>query len=85
MRTIRMAALLMLASLSLTAVSAQAAINRPEAHAQGSAYEECSVACREFADAQACQRFRKAKLICTEKKKSTWPIFTAKLLGEMEC
>jgi hypothetical protein len=70
---------------SLTTVSAFAAINRPVGHAQGSTYEECGVECNEFADSKACTQFRQTNLICTEKKKSTWPILTAQVLKEMEC
>ena len=85
MTTRILAASLVLAATSLMSTSTFAAINRPVAHEQGSTYEECSVGCNEFADAQACQQFRQTNLICTEKKKSTWPILTAQMLDEMEC
>ncbi len=66
-------------------VPAFAAINQPAGHAQGSTYEECGVECNEFIDSKACVQFRRTNLICTEKKKSTWPILTAQMLEEMEC
>ncbi|MBU1640745.1 MAG: hypothetical protein KKG53_09700 [Proteobacteria bacterium] len=68
----------------LVSVSALAAINRPSGHEQGNTYEECAVECSEFADAKGCREFRRARLICTEKKKSTWPIFTAQVLHNDE-
>ncbi len=75
--------LLILVAAGLMSVSALAAINRPSGQ-HGKTYEQCSVECTEFADAQTCIEFRKAHLICTEKKKSTWPIFTAQVLEEVE-
>lgn len=63
--------------------SALAAINRPVGHEHGITYEECAVECADFTDARGCRQFRQANLICTEKKKSTWPIFTAQVLKEI--
>lgn len=77
--------LLALATTGMLSVGAQAAINRPPGQEQGQSYEECTVECREFADAEGCRAFRRANLICTEKKKSTWPIFTAQVLAKLEC
>jgi hypothetical protein len=77
--------LLALVTTGMLSVAAQAAINRPPGQEQGQSYEECTVECREFVDAEGCREFRRANLICTEKKKSTWPIFTAQVLAEMEC
>ena len=69
---------------ALMTVSTYAAINRPAGHEEGGTYEECGVECNEFADSKACMQFRQANLICTEKKKSTWPILTARMLKQME-
>lgn len=78
------AALLTLGVTSFLVTSASASIKRPASHEQGNTYEECSVECDDFADAKGCRQFRQTRLICTEKKKSTWPIITAKVLDKVK-
>lgn len=73
-----------LGAASLIHLTAFATIYRPAGHEQGNTYEECAVECDNFADAMGCRQFRQANLICTEKKKSTWPIFTTQVQQEIE-
>ncbi len=61
-----------------------ATTNSPAGHEQGNIYDKCSMKCNEFANSKACQKFRQDNLICTEKKVSSGPMYTAQQLEELE-